>query len=113
MIRFGSDNSGLPGGVTADMAVSPDGKIWLSSYSSFWGGGGLARYTQNSRGWVNDPNHGGDKITIQAKTTSGYYVWASGPGYTTDPMQRWDSVTNTWTTYPATSGNPAHLVCKK
>lgn len=106
--RFGPGNSGLPGGLTQDVTRAPDGSIWISASSSIWGGGGLTRYQPGTNSWTHINGHGGLEIAAQPKPGGGYYLWASGEGFT--PMERWDSTTQTWNSYPATSGNPSHLV---
>lgn len=108
LVRFGPGNSALPGGVTDDIARAPDGTIWISASSSIWGGGGLTRYNPATQQWTHINGHGGLKIAAQPKPGGGYYLWASGEGFA--PMERWNSTTQAWNSYPATSGNPSHLV---
>lgn len=110
LVRFGPGNSALPGGVTNDITRAPDGTIWISASSSVFGGGGLTRYNPAANQWSHINGHGGLKISAQAKPAGGYYLWASGEGFA--PMERWDSTTQTWTSFPATAGNPSHLVSK-
>ena len=106
--RFGPGNSALPGGVTEDITRAPDGSIWISAGSSVWGGGGLTRYNPANGQWTHLDGHGGLKIAAQPKPGGGYYLWASGEWFS--PMERWDSTTQAWNSYPATSGHPSHLV---
>lgn len=108
LVNFGPGNSALPGGVTEDITRAPDGVIWISAGSSIWGGGGLTRYDPATNQWTHINGHGGLKIAAQPKPGGGYYLWASGEG--SSPMERWNSTTQTWSSYAATSGNPSHLV---
>ncbi|MCC7142836.1 MAG: T9SS type A sorting domain-containing protein [Candidatus Eisenbacteria bacterium] len=108
LVKYGPGNSALPGGVTNDLTRAPDGTIWVSASSSVWGGGGLTRYNPGTNSWTHINGHGGLKIAAQSKTGGGYYLWASGEGFS--PMERWNSTTQTWNSYPATNGNPSHLV---
>ncbi|MFN8138939.1 MAG: hypothetical protein U0R49_03980 [Fimbriimonadales bacterium] len=112
LVRFDSSNSGLPGGATADISLAPDGTLWFSSYSTMWGGGGLTRYDPTTNRWTHMSNHGGDKIAAQPKQGGGYFIWAAPPGYIMDNVERWDSNTNSWTSFPPVAGNPSHLVSK-
>lgn len=108
LVRYGPGNSALPGGVTQDISLAPDGTLWISASGSAWAGGGLTRYDPGTDTWVHIDGHGGLKIAAQARTGGGYYLWASGEGFS--PMERWNSITQTWDSFPATSGNPSHLV---
>lgn len=108
LVMFGPENSTLPGGLTRDITRAPDGSIWISASSSIWGGGGLTHYIPATNQWTHIDGHGGLKIAAQPKPGGGYHLWASGDGFS--PMERWNSSTQTWTSYPATSGNPSHLV---
>lgn len=110
--RFDATNSMLPGGAVADMTLAPDGTIWMSSYSTLWGGGGLTRYNPGTNAWSHMDGHGGYFIAAQPKSSGGYYIWASQPGYEASPVERWDSSTQTWASFPVSSGNPSHLICK-
>lgn len=105
--RFGPDNSPLPGGVTRDLSLAPDGSIWVSASGAEWAPGGLSRYQPSTNSWTNFSNRGGDKIAVQPKPSGGYYVWTSGEGFT--PMERYDSTSGTWTVFTTASGQPAHL----
>ncbi len=108
LVRFGPGNSALPGGVTEDITRAPDGSIWISAGSSVWGGGGLTRYNPANQQWSHINGHGGLKIAAQPKPGGGYYIWSDLEGY--DGMERWDSTTQTWTTYLFGEGQPAALV---
>jgi streptogramin lyase len=105
--RFGPGNSALPGGVTQDIARAPDGTIWISASSSAWGGGGLTRYNPATNTWLHLNGHGGDKIAAQPKPGGGYYLWAFIGGFS--GVERWDSTTLAWTSYPFVAGQPAAL----
>lgn len=108
LVRFGPENSALPGGLTRDMTLAPDGSIWISAESSIWAGGGLTRYNPSTNAWTHMNGHGGSKIAAQPNPGGGYYIWASNDGFS--PVERWNSSTQTWNGYPTTSGNPSHLV---
>lgn len=108
LVRFGPGNSSLPGGLTRDVALAPDGSIWFSAESTYWGGGGLTRYNPATNTWSHIDGHGGGKIAAQPKPGGGFYIWADVQGY--DGMERLDTTTNTWTTYTFGEGRPADLV---
>lgn len=106
--RFGDDNSPIPGGWNKGVEVAPDGTVWFSSYSTYWGGGGVAKYNPATNQWQVFLDYGGGPLAVQPKPTSGYYVWT---------MQgvdsaRYDSTTGTWTVLPKATGNPAYLIGK-
>ncbi|MFN0150132.1 MAG: FlgD immunoglobulin-like domain containing protein [bacterium] len=107
LVRFGPGNSALPGGLTRDIALAPDGSIWISAESTIWAGGGLTRYNPATKQWTHMNGRGGSRIAAQPKPGGGYYIWSDLEGY--DGMERWDSVTNTWTTYSFGEGQPASL----
>lgn len=108
LVRYGPWNSPIPGGLTRDVAVAPDGSIWISSESTGWGGGGLTRYVPATDTWTHMNTRGGGKIAAQPKPGGGFYLWATNSGFAN--VERWDSTTNSWTSYPPVAGNPAHLV---
>lgn len=108
LVKYGPSNSALPGGVTQDISRAPDGTLWISASSSVWGGGGLTRYNPTTDTWTHINGHGGLKIATQPKPSGGYFVWASGEGFA--PMERWSSTGQAWTSFPATAGNPSHLI---
>ena len=110
LVRYDSDNSNIPGGITKDILVAPDGSIWASAYSAHDKPGGLSRYDRTTDTWTTYPNHGGYYIAAQSKPGGGYYIWCSAEGYSSAPMERLDVSTNQWTSYPAIAGNPSHLV---
>lgn len=107
LVRFGPWNSALPGGLTQDVTLAPDGSIWISAESTMWGGGGLTRYNPTTGQWTHINGHGGSRIAAQPKPGGGYYIWSDLEGYT--GMERWDSTTQLWTTYSFGVGQPASL----
>ena len=107
LVRFGPWNSALPGGLTRDVTLAPDGSIWISAESTIWGGGGLTRYNPANGQWTHINGHGGSRIAAQPKPGGGYYIWSDLEGYT--GMERWDSITQAWTTYSFGVGQPASL----
>lgn len=106
LVKFGPGNSALPGGLTRDIALAPDGSIWISAESTIWGGGGLTRYSPVT-GWTHMNGHGGSRIAAQPKPGGGYYIWSDREGF--DGMERWDSTTQLWTSYTFAPGQPASL----
>jgi hypothetical protein len=108
LVKYGPGNSALPGGLTRDMTIAPDGSIWISAESTIWAGGGLTRYSPGTDTWIHMDGHGGGKIAAQPKPGGGYYIWASNDGFS--PVERWNSTTQAWNIYPTSSGNPSHLV---
>ncbi len=107
LVRFGPGNSALPGGLTRDVTLAPDGSIWISAESTIWGGGGLTRYDPATGQWTHINGHGGSRIAAQPKPGGGYYIWTDLDGY--DGMERWDSTTQTWTNLHVRRG-PAGVV---
>ncbi|MDZ4683983.1 MAG: hypothetical protein SGJ09_12475 [Phycisphaerae bacterium] len=108
LVKYSGQNSPLPGGLTRDVTLAPDGTIWFSAESTSWGDGGLTRYNQTTNVWTNFPGHGGGKIAAQPQPRGGYYLWTATGGF--NGMSRWDSTTNIWKNYPFASGQPAALV---
>jgi len=107
LVRFGPENSPLPGGLTRDISLAPDGSIWISASSTIWAGGGLTRYNPTTGVWTHMDGRGGSRIAAQPRPGGGYYIWSDLEGY--DGMERWDSITKTWTTYAFGEGQPASL----
>lgn len=107
LVNFGPGNSALPGGLTRDVTLAPDGSIWISAESTIWGGGGLTRYDPATNVWTHMDGRGGSRIAAQPKPSGGYYIWTDLDGY--DGMERWDSTTQTWTTFLFGAGQPASL----
>ncbi|MBS1722005.1 MAG: hypothetical protein JSS66_03240 [Armatimonadetes bacterium] len=108
LVRFGPENSLLPGGNTRDLSIAPDGTVWFSVDSTVFGGGGLVRYNPTNNTWTDMGPHGGDRIAVQPKPGGGFYVWCSQPG--ANPVERYDSSTGTWANFSVAVGSPAHLV---
>ncbi len=106
LVKFGPSNSTVADGRVYDISLAPDGTMWIS------GDGGLNKFNPNTKQWTNFPTHGGDKIAVQPKSTGGYYLWTSPPGFIQGNVERWDSTTNNWTVYTPIAGNPSHLVSK-
>lgn len=107
--RYGADNSPWPGGWVTNIEIAPDGTIWASGYSTAWGGGGLMRFNPATQQWTYLGSNRPEVLGVQPRPSGGYYLWAgSGPG-TTGLTQRYDSVTQTWTTFPSTNGNPRNI----
>lgn len=99
LASYGPHNSSLPGGWTTDVDIAPDGTVWFTSYSTAWGGGGIARYRPSTGAWSYWAT-GNTHLSVQPKPGGGYYVW-SGDGYY-GYVFRFDSATQTWTTLPFT-----------
>lgn len=106
--RFGADNSGIHGGWNKGVEVAPDGSVWFSSYSTAWGGGGIAKYTPSTNTWQTYESYGGGPLAIQPKPGGGYYVWTM----LDIESARYDSTTGAWTTLPKVNGNPAYIIGK-
>ncbi len=107
--RYDASNSPWPGGWVTNIEIAPDGTIWASGYATAWGGGGLMRFNPATGTWTYLGSGRPERLAIQPKPGGGYYVWAAErPGYTT-LAQRYDSTTQTWTTFPSTNGNPRNL----
>ncbi len=78
--RFDSTNTPLPYGSLRDMAMAPDGSLWICS-----DGGGLARYEPAIGGWTvwganTGPDGwpgwtGLDRVNVQPTTGGEYLVW--------------------------------------
>jgi streptogramin lyase len=75
LVNFGPGNSALPGGLTRDVTLAPDGSIWISAESTIWGGGGLTRYDPATNVWTHMDGRGGSRIAAQPKPGGGYYIW--------------------------------------
>ncbi len=110
LVRFGPSNSLLPGGRTMDVTLAPDGSIWASAISVYWGGGGLTRYQPATNTWTHFAGRAGGKIAAQSKPGGGYFLWTSGDG--SSGMDRWDSTTQAWTHIAYAIGNPVALLSK-
>lgn len=107
LLRFGPWNSALPGGWTQDIERAPDGTIWISAYSTIWAEGGLTHFNPATNVWTHTMEHGGGKIASQPKPGGGYYLWCTNGAL--DPVDRWDSTTQTWTSFGPADGNPSMM----
>lgn len=105
---FDGSNSALPGGLTRDMSLAPDGSIWVSAEASSWAGGGLSRHDPSTGLWTHMDGHAGGRIAVQPKPGGGYYIWCDLEGF--DGMERWDTTSQTWTTFAFGTGQPASLL---
>lgn len=104
--RFGDDNSPIAGGWNRGVEVAPDGSVWFCGYSTVWGFGGLSRYIPSTNQWQTFPDYAEGKVAIQPRPGGGYYVWTmKGP-----EMARYDSVSASWTIYPAVDDAPRTLI---
>jgi len=104
--RFGDDNSPIPGGWNRGVEVAPDGTVWFSSYSTAWGGGGIAQHNPQTKQWQVFESYGGGSLAIQPRPGGGYYVWTM----LGIESARYDSTTKVWTVLPKANGNPAYLI---
>jgi streptogramin lyase len=88
---FGSNNSIHPGGRSSDLAIAPDGSIWVAVISVVWGGGGLVHYnpaTNQWRLWTYGSTSNNwpplvpyaERVSIQQKPSGGYIVWIDTSG---------------------------------
>lgn len=85
---WGADNSIHPGGRSRDLAIAPDGSIWIAVVSVTWGDGGLVHYNPATNQWRywgygSTANNWPPlipfliNVSIQTKPNGGYLVWAS------------------------------------
>jgi streptogramin lyase len=109
--RFSSSNSALRNGWTTGVEVAADGSVWFSAYATAWGGGGLARYNPATHSWTRFDGYGEGSLAVQPRPGGGYYVWTLEAA--TSRAARWDSVSQSWTTYPIASGSPGRVIGKK
>lgn len=113
---WGANNSQHPGGRSKDIAIAPDGSIWIAVISVVWGNGGLVHYNPSTNQWRywtygSTANNWpplvpyAEKVSIQHKPSGGYVVWidASGGRIT------FDSDTQLFTLLPE-NGNPGDVV---
>jgi len=105
--RFGADNSPIPGGWNKGVEVAPDGTVWFSAYSTYWGDGGLSQFNPATNQWRVFPDYGGGPLAIQPKPGGGYYVWTE-----VNEVVRFDSTTNAFTVFGKQNGNPAFVYGK-
>ncbi len=88
---WGSGNSIHPGGRTSEIAITPDGSLWMAVISVTWGNGGLVNYNPNTNVWRywgygttanNWPSTVAycNTVSIREIQGGGYEVWISAPG---------------------------------
>ncbi|MFN3871495.1 MAG: T9SS type A sorting domain-containing protein [Ignavibacterium sp.] len=109
---WGANNSSHPGGRSRDIAIAPDGSIWIAVVSVSWGNGGLVHYNPNTNimrywGYGSTANNWPslisytEKVSIQKKPSSdGYVVWIDGLGEAN--VITFDSDTQLFTLHPFT-----------
>jgi len=113
---FGAGNSLHPGGRTNEIAIAPDGSLWMAVISVTWGNGGLVQYNPSTNLWRywgygstanNWPSTVAscDNVSIQAMQGGGYTVWISATGH----VIAFNSNTQLFTTYTF-NYNPGDLV---
>lgn len=107
--RYDATNSPWPGGWVTNIEIAPDGTVWASGYATVSGGGGLMRFNPATSTWTFLGSSRPEVLAIQPKPGGGYYVWAGDSPGTIGTTQRYDSTTQTWTTFPNTSGNPRNI----
>ncbi|MBE0636951.1 MAG: T9SS type A sorting domain-containing protein [Bacteroidales bacterium] len=88
---WGAGNSVHPGGRSREIAMAPDGSLWIAVVSVTWGNGGLVNYNPSTNQWrywgygSTSNNWPGtisncDNVSIQEKPGGGYTVWVSASG---------------------------------
>ena len=113
---FGSDNSLHPGGRSNDLAIAPDGSIWIAVISVVWGSGGLVNYnpaTNQWRFWTYGTTANNwpplvpyaERVSVQQKSSGGYLVWIDASG----GKIKFDSDTQLFTLLEQ-NGNPGEIV---
>ncbi len=113
---FGAGNSPHPGGRTNEIAIAPDGSVWMAVVSVTWGSGGLVQYNPSTNVWRywgygitanNWPSTVAscDNVSIQEMQGGGYTVWISATGH----VIAFNSNTQLFTTYTF-NYNPGDLV---
>lgn len=76
--RFDRSNSPLPGNQVRDVAVAPDGTIWLATSTVGGGAGGLAQFDPIGNTW-NTWNFITDRVAVVPDPGGGpYTVWIDG-----------------------------------
>lgn len=84
-------NSVHPGGRSREIAIAPDGTLWIAVIFVNWGSGGLVSYNPSTNIWrfwgygSTANNWPGtisncDNVSIQEKPGGGYTVWVSASG---------------------------------
>ncbi len=107
LLRFGDDNSPIPGGWNKNVEVAPDGTVWFASYSTYWGGGGIAQFNPVTNAWV-VYDEGDSSLAIQPQAGGAYLVW-SNIGF---QALRFDTRVGDWETVPVALDQPALIVGK-
>jgi streptogramin lyase len=113
---WGANNSPHPGGRSREIAIDPDGSLWMAVIAVNWGSGGLVNYNPSTNVWRywgygstanNWPNTVAscDNVSIQETQDGGYTVWISATGN----VIAFDSNTQQFTTYTF-DYNPGELV---
>ncbi|QYU68941.1 hypothetical protein J4558_02025 [Leptolyngbya sp. 15MV] len=108
--RYDATNSPWPGGWVTNMEIAPDGTIWASGYATVWGGGGMMRFNPVTGTWTFLGTSRPEVLAVQPRPGGGYYLWACPRVGETGQAQRFDSTTQTWTTFPSGAGQPRSLV---
>lgn len=113
---WGANNSPHPGGRTREIAIAPDGSLWMAVVAVTWGSGGLVHYNPSTNVW----RHWGygstannwpstvascDNVSIQTMEGGGYTVWISATGN----VIAFDSSTHLFTTHTF-NYNPGEVV---
>ena len=107
LVKYSPANSSLPGGFTDGIEIAPDGTIWFSAHSTFYGGQGLTRYNPMTDTWTTWQDYGDGSVAAQPKSGGGYSIWATQN--LTGQIARLDSATQTWTTYSQVTNAPWSL----
>lgn len=106
LVRFGDDNSPIPGGWNRGVDVAPDGTVWFASYATTWGAGGVAQLDPATGMWEVHDNMGDGELAVQPQVGGGYLVW-SNVGY---QALRYDTSLGTWDVIPVELDEPAKIV---
>lgn len=88
---WGANNSVHPGGRSREIAIAPDGSLWIAVVSVTWGNGGLVNYNPSTFEWRywgygstanNWPSLVPycDNVSVQGKAGGEYTVWVSASG---------------------------------
>lgn len=114
---LGANNSLHPGGRSKDLAIAPDGSIWIAVISVVWGNGGLVQYNPNTNlwrywGYGSTANNWPSlipyttSVSVQRKSSGGYFVWI---GYESMAVIVFDSDTQLFTQLP-NNGNTSDVI---
>lgn len=88
---WGANNSVHPGGRSREIALAPDGSLWIAVVSVTWGNGGLVNFNPSTGTWRfwgygSTANNwpatisNCDNVSVQEKPGGGYTVWVSASG---------------------------------